>query len=113
MKYTMVPSTAGYRGLRVATGEVVMCCMLPLESRAWNITVTVHSAGFAFEMLTRQTLPCRSPAYTRVEFWVSWPLEFTAMTVERPFATLRLQAVGTAAQRSILVVCEPFCGLTA
>ena len=99
--------------MRVATGEVVIGCTLPLESRAWNITLTVQSAGFELEMLMRHRLPCRSPAYTRFEFWVSCPLEFTAMTVDRPFEALRLQAVGTAAHRSILVMMAPVCGLSA
>ena len=57
---------------------MVIGCTLLLESRAWNIALTVHGAGFELEMFIRHRFPCRSPAYTRFKLLGKLPLlEFT------------------------------------
>ena len=85
--------------------------MLPPLSRVWKITLTaaglLQFAGFGSLMSTRQTLPCRSPAYTVFAVPETSPYEFTAVTLERPFASVVLHTPATAAHRSIFASIVP------
>src|SRR6516164_854719 len=112
----MVPIRFGNSGLSVTAGVVVIGWMLPLASRVWKMTLTFQFGGFdqfvgfGSLMSTRQTLPCRSPAYTVFAGSDTAPDVFTAMTLDRPFASAALQTPATAAHRSIFASIVPCCG---
>ena len=56
------PLLRGYVGFSVTRGGIVMGCMLPLESLAWNNKRTDQLDGVVLETSTAHKFPCRSPA---------------------------------------------------